>query len=278
MFFEKDNAKFTIMGVVALDQTHIKRYNAGRSFDALSYRYSADTELTTERGTYHVTDNCVTFVPKFVNYERNAKKDTLIAINLVLEDSETDDIEFFIPKDPVRLASLFKELLDCWEKKDKGYVYRCYALVYRILAECCVQYATEEQSIPKIQDAVNYINSNYTNSELSVKSAAARSYMSEVYFRKLFRERFNTSPVKYIIKLRLRRAMELMATGDYPLKEVALLSGYKDYKYFSSEFKRETGLSPSEFVRNIPESYGHKQLDFSEKARGDFVNIRIRHP
>ena len=42
-------------------------------------------------------------------------------------------------------------------------------------------------------------------------------------------------------------AKELISTGDYSLKEIAFMCGYSDYKYFSSEFKQFTGISPSEY-------------------------------
>ena len=41
-----------------------------------------------------------------------------------------------------------------------------------------------------------------------------------------------------------------MSTGYYSLKEIAIMSGYEDYKYFSAEFKREKGISPSKYVYN----------------------------
>ena len=39
----------------------------------------------------------------------------------------------------------------------------------------------------------------------------------------------------------------------YSIKEVATLSGYRDYKYFSTEFKRIKGVSPSEYLYNYKE-------------------------
>ncbi|MBQ4150610.1 MAG: helix-turn-helix transcriptional regulator, partial [Clostridia bacterium] len=65
--------------------------------------------------------------------------------------------------------------------------------------------------------------------------------------RKIFKAEYGISPQKYIINLRIQKATELIETGDYSLKEVALLSGYNDYKYFSAEFKRLLGVSPSEY-------------------------------
>lgn len=72
--------------------------------------------------------------------------------------------------------------------------------------------------------------------------------MSEVYFRKLFKKEFNTSPKKYVIDSRIKHAVSLINSGLYTLKEIASLCGYTDYKYFSVEFKKMTGKSPSEYT------------------------------
>ena len=72
--------------------------------------------------------------------------------------------------------------------------------------------------------------------------------MSEVCFRKLFKARFGLSPAKYLMQLRIHKAAELIHTGYYTLKEVASLCGYRDYKYFSVEFKRLKGCSPSKYI------------------------------
>ena len=94
---------------------------------------------------------------------------------------------------------------------------------------------------------------NYKKSDLSIKEIADKSFMSEVYFRKLFRLEYGVSPQKYIIRLRIQNAVGLISTGYYSLKEVAYLSGYTDYKYFSVEFKKAMGISPSDYLYNYKE-------------------------
>ena len=91
---------------------------------------------------------------------------------------------------------------------------------------------------------------NYKKSDLSIKEIADKSFMSEVYFRKLFKEEYGVSPQKYIVSLRIQNAEGLISTGYYSLKEVAYLSGYTDYKYFSVEFKKNVGVSPSKYLYN----------------------------
>ena len=250
MIFEKDNLRFSIISLTELYQENVTRHSDGRSFDALSFRFRGDTDLVTEKGTKHVSDNYLCFVPKNLAYDRIAKVDDLIAINFRVENYSSDDIECFLPGNPKKIARLFKDFLECRNKKEPGYHHRSIAYFHQILAECCKQNVQTEPKESKIQDSVTYINANYTKSDLQIKEIASKSFMSEVYFRKIFKDEYGISPQKYIIKLRLQKAAELIETGDYSLKEIAVMTGYNDYKYFSSEFKQFFGTPPSEYKVN----------------------------
>lgn len=250
MFFEKDMLAFNILDVLKLKQNNINMFNSGRNFDALSFRFHADTYLKTENHMYHMKDNSVCFVPARLDYYRTATMDELIVIHIDTTNYFTKNIEYFSPKNPEILAQLFREILDCWNQKEVGYKYRCSAILYEIFAECYVQNFKSDLSNSKIENSVLYIKENFKKADLSVKEAAAKSFMSEVYFRKLFKAEFGVSPQKYIINLKIQNAIGLMSTGYYSLKEIASMSGYNDYKYFSVEFKRIKGVSPSEYVYN----------------------------
>ena len=195
-------------------------------------------------------DNFVSYVPARLDYKREACIDELIVIHFDTINYTSRDIEYFVAQDPDALLSLFEEILEVWNKKELGYKHKCSAILYRIFAECYVQNFVPRVQGSKIQDSVNYILANYKNSELSIKDAADRSFMSEVYFRKLFKKEYGVSPQKYIIDLRIHNAAGLISTGYYSLKDVAYMSGYNDYKYFSVEFKKAMGISPSEYLYN----------------------------
>jgi two-component system response regulator YesN len=78
---------------------------------------------------------------------------------------------------------------------------------------------------------------------LSDKFGLVPSYVSKV-----FNKYKGISPAKYIVKLRIEKAKELLL--EYPerlAKDIADIVGYPDPNYFSRIFKRETGLYPSEF-------------------------------
>jgi len=247
VIFETDGLNVEIISFTVLNQENVVRHNAGRSFDALSFRFHSDAELVTEKSSHIVKDGHLCFVPASVGYDRIAKKDELIAINCRIKGYQAQDIECFLPTNADKVGNLFKKAFECWTKREPGYYYGCIAYFYQILAECRKQSSVALPDDSKIRESVRYISSHFTDPKLSLGNIASKSFMSEVYFRKLFKTEFGVSPQKYVIKLRIQKAMELMETGDYSLKEIALMTGYGDYKYFSSEFKRITGVSPSEY-------------------------------
>ncbi len=247
MFFEKEILSFCILDVLELKQEHVNKCNIGRNFNALSFRLHSDAVLRTEKSEHLMKDNFVSYVPAGLNYQRIAAKDELIAIHFSTADYYAKTIECFEAKNPSTLTNLFLDILSCWNKKDLGYKYRCSAILYEIFEECYIQNGVSEFKNSKIKASVEYLLKNYKNSSLTIKEIAGQSFISEVYFRKLFKEEYGVSPQKFIMNLRIQNAISLISMGYYSLKEIAYLSGYHDYKYFSTEFKKTTGTSPSKY-------------------------------
>ena len=251
MFFEKEMLSFNLLDVLELKQQDVHMQNSKRNFSALSFRYRANALLKTENGECKALDHFITYVPAGVDYSRNASHDEMIVVHMNVTNYHTKNIECFKAKDPTALSNLFRAILDCWNKKDLGYHHKCSALLYEILAECYVQNFKPDGNRSKIQKSVDYIFEHYKDSSLSMGEIAKQSFMSEVYFRKLFKAEYGITPQKHIIYLRMQNAVDLISAGYYSLKEVALLSGYNDYKHFSVEFKKIKGVSPSEYLYNF---------------------------
>lgn len=247
MFFEQELISFCLLDVLKLKQKNVHLWNCGRNFDALSFRFAADTRLKTKNNEYHMKENYLSYVPARLDYSRQSKTEDLIAIHFNTTNYNTKNIEYFIPTDPTAFANLFREIWSVWEKKETGYQYRCSALLCEIFAECHIQNHVAKSRYSKIQNSVEFLLKNYKKSDLSIKEIADKSFLSEVYFRKLFKEEYGISPQKYIINLRIQNAAGLISAGYYSLKDIASMSGYDDYKYFLVEFKKKLGVSPSQY-------------------------------
>ena len=248
MFFEKDLLSFNIIDVLKLNQENVNMFNSGRNFSALSFRFRSDAVLTTKTQKLYMEDNCVSYFPARLDYSRAASVDEMIVVHFDTTNYSTNNIEFFVPNDPDALSKLFLNIYDAWNKKELGYKFKCSAILCEIFAECYTQNYVSKPKSSQIHNSVDYLLKNYKKSDLSIKEIASKSFMSEVYFRKLFKEEFGISPQKYIINLRIQNAVGLISAGYYSLQEIAYMSGYNDYKYFSVEFKKKMGISPSEYV------------------------------
>ncbi len=95
-----------------------------------------------------------------------------------------------------------------------------------------------------------FIMRKEVESDLTVQQIAEQLGVSYSSFRKLFKEYTGISPALYQQDLKLQRAKELLSTTDLFVKEIAYMLNFDSPDYFSSKFKRKTGLKPSDF-RNI---------------------------
>lgn len=248
MFFKKEMISFRIIDVLKFSQKNVLSNTVARSFNALSFRMRGNTKIKTEKQEYFMTDNTVAYIPARLNYFRDAIEDEMIVVHFDSLDYRADEIECFISSDPEKMKELFEQIFDEWNKKPVGYKYKCTAIFCEILRECYAQNFVLDEKTSKIQNSVDYLLKNFKDPEITIGDIAKQSFVSEVYFRKIFKKEYGISPQKYIVSLRIQNAKALIDAGYFSLQEVAYLSGYSDYKYFSVEFKRAVGTSPSEYV------------------------------
>ncbi len=249
MFFEKDSLSFRILDAVELRQGATSLHNAKRPFAALSFRTRARGTLSSGKETIPVRDASICLVPAELAYTRTVDYDELYAVHLRLTDYFPKGIESFVTPRPESYLPLFAEVTELFRTRPAAYLYRAAARVSEILAlayEDNRPFSEEKPSV--ITPSIRYMEAHFRNPDLTQSEVARQSPVSEVYFRRLFRQSYGMSPQSYLIRLRIAEAASLMATGYYSLKEVASLSGYRDYAYFSSEFRRLKGCPPSEYL------------------------------
>ena len=98
----------------------------------------------------------------------------------------------------------------------------------------------------KLAQSVSYIEKNYTK-PISVKELSEMAFLSERHYNRVFKLNYGTTPINYIIELRIRHACALLSRSTMPVIRIALESGFNDSNYFSRLFKMKMGLTPAEF-------------------------------
>ena len=197
------------------------------------------------------TENTIIYLPKSSTYSvKTILHGECYAINFdILEDISFSP--FVVnAKAASDFINNFKSVKKYWEMKDVGYKMRCKASLYNII--CSMQEEYRKTYLPKskfriIESAVEYINKNYISKNINVSALSDMCGITPEYFRKIFREFFGCSPIIYINKMKITRAKELISSGMYSVSEVCELSGFTDASYFSREFKKAVGVSPSEY-------------------------------
>lgn len=100
-----------------------------------------------------------------------------------------------------------------------------------------------------VSDVIEYINNNFTSSEINVRDIAYYFFVSEGYLSKLFRKFTGTTVYNYIIEKRLSYTRELIANGA-PIQEACYSSGFRDYTSYLKSFKKKYDITPTEFKEN----------------------------
>ncbi len=127
---------------------------------------------------------------------------------------------------------------------------KCKHLLYGMLYT--LSKPTVKEYIPKdkvnlLKPAAEYISENYFDSEISNDMLASLCGISTVYFRKTFETVYGIAPIKYLHKLRIDKAKEILQSDYDSIGQVAESVGYSSIYHFSKMFKLYTGLSPSEY-------------------------------
>ena len=83
--------------------------------------------------------------------------------------------------------------------------------------------------------------------KIALEDVAALCRLSPTQFCRVFRQEQATSFNQYLLRYRLARACESLAHPGALAKEVAYAVGFNDLSYFTWAFKRQLGLTPSEY-------------------------------
>ncbi|MCK9861695.1 response regulator [Paenibacillus sp. ATY16] len=101
--------------------------------------------------------------------------------------------------------------------------------------------------VNSIQQAIDYIEDHYLDSDLSIKQVAENIHLNPSYLSTLFKKETGETFTGYVNKLKLQKAQVLLRNTDMKISEICQTVGFEDSTYFSSVFKKHFRISPSEF-------------------------------
>ena len=98
----------------------------------------------------------------------------------------------------------------------------------------------------EMNTAVTYFSENY-NQDINIEDYAASRGMSVSWFIRNFKKYTGSTPMQFIVGIRISNAQMLLETTTYSINEISKIVGYDNQLYFSRLFHKLKGYSPREY-------------------------------
>jgi len=148
------------------------------------------------------------------------------------------------------IISLYQRILEAGNEERSGYQQYISGIVIHLLGYIYYrakdnQY--EDKSIIQKLDKARVLIREQINFNISPEAIAQELIMTYSWFRRLFKQYIGLAPAQYIAQLRLQRAKELLSTSAKSIKEIAVEMNYESVDYFSTQFRRQTKMTPTQY-------------------------------
>jgi len=124
-----------------------------------------------------------------------------------------------------------------------------YLDIWHRLRETCLS-PRDALSAQRLEKAVNYFE-NHLERKITLDETARYASVSPETLGRLFRVHYKTSPMHFLLRMRLIRARDLLHSGRFNIGEAGYTAGFRSPQYFSRIFKRTYGVAPVDFVKKL---------------------------
>ncbi|OYP37230.1 helix-turn-helix domain-containing protein [Rhodopirellula sp. MGV] len=102
------------------------------------------------------------------------------------------------------------------------------------------------KSLIRVAETISHMRRHVAQS-IALEELVDISGMSRTKYIRMFEATMGTSPINYLIGLRIEEASRLLRSTDRSITDIAFDVGFSDSNYFSRQFRKATGLSPREY-------------------------------
>ena len=114
-------------------------------------------------------------------------------------------------------------------------------------AMACRDRSGRGQGQTPVARARRFLSRRYSDPNLMLQDVAGEVGMSQSHFSTVFAQETGLTFTQYLTALRIGKAKELLSATAMRSSEIAFAVGYNDAHYFSYMFKKQTGMTPSEY-------------------------------
>ena len=232
----------------------------------LYFLYEGSRSFFIENALYSITAPAILVVPPFAMHKTEGG--AFRRINIYVTENLLDDFQkevltslslSFVPLTAEQSSTLLSILnmsldhplttehkLEVDKAKFDFFVLMLYHFAENSLPQSM---ATEGQASPLVTKAINYMNANYTE-PLALDDLAEKIYATKQTLNYHFKKDLGCTPMNYLLRLRLTKVKEMLATTNKSIEEIAEECGFSSGNYLTLIFKQKEGISPSSYRKN----------------------------
>ena len=98
---------------------------------------------------------------------------------------------------------------------------------------------------------VELMEQNMDNGDLVVDDLVRELAVSRSVFFKKLKTLTGLAPIEFIKEIRIKRATQLIETGEFNMTQISYMVGINDPRYFSKCFKAQVGMTPTEYKEKV---------------------------
>ena len=163
-----------------------------------------------------------------------------------------DEVHYASQDEPYEKMNIFIEIHDKLEHIDDTNESETYAEIMSLLFNMLVA-ATRERFFPSTSNNTSvdekiraYIDKNIYN-DITLDDIASEFGITKMHVIRLFKQRYNITPIQYILDKKISISKSLLTGTLMPIKEIASLLNYSNTQHFSGAFKKAVGCTPNKY-------------------------------
>ena len=156
------------------------------------------------------------------------------------------DVSAYLMK-PVSEEEIQKDVSKIIGEIEKEHQFNEFSKKQKSVEDLDTVYIKQDKDNDYIKYVLDKTKERYAE-KISIELFSEELGVSSSYLSRKFKEATGTSYLDFLNKYRVQQAIKLLETGKYKVYEISDMTGFSDYKHFSTVFKRYTEVAPSEFM------------------------------
>lgn len=169
--------------------------------------------------------------------------------------------EFFAHGENPRVEAAVEQLFDALYHGKEKYEFAVFSALHQLFfllynenqIEEAKSNHTQDRRLTQITQLLEWISGHYTQ-KITLERLSKESGLNEKYLCRFFKEYTSYTPIEYINRFRLEKAIDDMVIRHMSVTEAAFANGFNDSAYFSKVFQRIKGIQPTQYLKKMLEA------------------------